>query len=82
VPKNGRSVPIAVADDGSCVLARSRMDAVNHAARSFATLQAHGATFGRPGARRRSPAEERFASRPALLNLRVLGIKANLPILL
>jgi len=76
--KNKWNVTIAVVDDGGHLLSLSRGDGAAPVTAEIAMMKAHGAAVAR---RSTKLAEDRIASRPALIKMPVLPVQGGVPIL-
>ena len=76
--KNKWNVTIAIVDDGGHLLSLVRGDGAAPMTAEIATLKAHGAAVAR---RSTKVAEDRIASRPALIKMPVLPVQGGVPIL-
>ena len=76
--KNKWNVTVAVVDDGGHLLSLSRGDGAAPVTAEIATMKAHGAAVAR---RSTKVAEDRIASRPALIKMPVLPVQGGVPIL-
>src|SRR5262245_46823473 len=77
--KNKWNVTIAIVDDGGHVLSLIRGDGASPVTAEIATMKAHGAAVAR---RSTKVAEERIASRPALIKMPGRPVQGGVPILL
>ena len=76
--KNKWNVTVAIVDDGGHLLHLARMNGVAPVTAEIATLKAHAAAVSR---RSTKVAEDRIASRPALIKMPVLPVQGGVPIL-
>jgi uncharacterized protein GlcG (DUF336 family) len=76
--KNKWNVTIAIVDDGGHLLSLSRGDGAAPVTAEIAVMKAHGAAVAR---RSTKIAEDRIASRPALIKMPVLPVQGGVPIL-
>ena len=76
--KNKWNVTIAIVDDGGHLLSLIRGDGVAPVTAEIAARKAHGAAVAR---RSTKMAEDRIATRPALVKMPVLPVQGGLPII-
>jgi uncharacterized protein GlcG (DUF336 family) len=76
--KNKWNVTIAIVDDGGHLLSLIRGDGAPPVSAEIAEMKAHGAAVAR---RSTKVAEDRIASRPALIKMPVLPVQGGVPIL-
>ena len=76
--KNKWNVTIAVVDDGGHLLSLSRGDGAAPVTAEIAMMKAHGAAVAR---RSTKMAEDRIATRPALVKMPVLPVQGGVPIM-
>jgi uncharacterized protein GlcG (DUF336 family) len=76
--KNKWNVTIAIVDDGGHLLSLVRGDGAAPVTAEIAEMKAHGAAVAR---RSTKVAEDRIASRPALIKMPVLPVQGGVPIL-
>jgi uncharacterized protein GlcG (DUF336 family) len=76
--KNKWNVTIAIVDDGGHLLSLLRGDGAAPVTAEIATMKAHGAAVAR---RSTKIAEDRIASRPALIKMPVLPVQGGVPIM-
>jgi len=76
--KNKWNVTVAVVDDGGYLLSLARMDGTGPVTAEIATMKAHAAAVSR---RSTKIAEDRIASRPALIKMPVLPVQGGVPIM-
>jgi uncharacterized protein GlcG (DUF336 family) len=76
--KNKWNVTIAIVDDGGHLLSLIRGDGAAPVTAEIATMKAHGAAVAR---RSTKVAEDRIASRPALIKMPVLPVQGGVPIM-
>jgi uncharacterized protein GlcG (DUF336 family) len=76
--KNKWNVTIAIVDDGGHLLSLIRGDGAPPVSAQIAEMKAHGAAVAR---RSTKVAEDRIASRPALIKMPVLPVQGGVPIL-
>ena len=76
--RNKWNVTIAIVDDGGHLLSLVRGDGASPVTAEIATMKAHGAAVAR---RSTKVAEDRIASRPALIKMPVLPVQGGVPIM-
>src|ERR1051326_2422299 len=76
--KNKWNVTIAIVDDGGHLLSLVRGDGASPVTAEIASRKAHGAAVAR---RSIKLAEDRIASRPALIKMPVLPVQGGVPIM-
>jgi uncharacterized protein GlcG (DUF336 family) len=76
--KNKWNVTIAIVDDGGHLLSLSRMDGTGPVTAEIAARKAHAAAVAR---RSTKMAEDRIASRPALIKMPVLPVQGGVPVM-
>jgi uncharacterized protein GlcG (DUF336 family) len=76
--KNKWNVTVAIVDDGGHLLSLARMDGTGPVTAEIASRKAHAAAVSR---RSTKLAEDRIASRPALIKMPVLPVQGGVPIM-